>query len=100
MAHGSICVFPEALAAAADELRDAAGEGLALCGNFSKAATAAGACAPPATEAFQQMQHALAQSLAELQQEVGGLGPRTGQAGHAYVSTDRSLAGDFGGGGS
>ncbi|MGH3318782.1 MAG: hypothetical protein ACRDN9_01160 [Streptosporangiaceae bacterium] len=48
MAGASIRVLPNALAAAAGELRGAAGEGQALRGNFSRAATAAGACGPEA----------------------------------------------------
>lgn len=100
MADASIEVFPDALAAAAGELQHAAQEGLALRGNFSRASMAAGACDPIAAEAYQQMQDALAQALAALQEEVGQFAPKTGLAGEGYAATERSVAQGYAGGAS
>ncbi len=98
MANGSIEVATGALAQAAGELQQAAQEGVALRGNFSRAAPAAEACDPICADAYRQMQTALAQSLAILQEEVQGFGPKTAQAGQGYDTTERTIARGYAGG--
>lgn len=95
MAGGSINVFTDALATASQELQQAAHEGTALRGNFSRAVSAAGACDPACVGAFQEMQDALAGALAGLQQEIAEFGPQTGEAAVGYAATEGTVARSF-----